>query len=71
MGDRVSLKDQSNTPVSHHGGEHTLGGLIQVRALVVQETRTTVDVLWQDGIRQKLDARETVPYLNPDEYDCW
>ena len=65
------MKDQTKTPVSHHGRENMPGGLIEVRALVVQETRTTVDVLWQDGVRQKLDARETVPYINPDEYDCW
>ena len=38
---------------------------------VVQETKSSVEVLWQDGTRETLDARNTVPYLNPDEYDCW
>ena len=38
---------------------------------VVQETKSSVEVLWQDGTRETLDACNTVPYLNPDEYDCW
>ena len=35
------------------------------------QTKTTVDVLWQDGTRETIDVKQTVPYLNPDEYDCW
>lgn len=30
-----------------------------------------VNVLWQDGTREVIDCKETVPYVNPDEYDCW
>lgn len=45
--------------------------MLEVRTFVVQETRTTIAVLWQDGTRETLNATETIPYLNPDEYDCW
>ncbi|KAL7282655.1 hypothetical protein ACG7TL_004128 [Trametes sanguinea] len=70
VGDRVRLKDGSG-PVTKHGRTSDGQGLIEVDTLVVQETRTTVDVLWQDGTRETIDAKQTVPYLNPDEYDCW
>ncbi|CDO77016.1 hypothetical protein BN946_scf184380.g1 [Trametes cinnabarina] len=70
VGDRVRLKDGSG-PVTRHGRSSDSHGMIEVDTLVVQETRTTVDVLWQDGTRETLDAKQTVPYLNPDEYDCW
>lgn len=71
VGDRVVLKDSTNAPISLHGNPDTPAAVVPVRALVVQETRTKVDVLWQDGKRETLDARDSVPYLNPDEYDCW
>lgn len=72
VGDRVTLKDSISTPMTVHGkeGEPPLG-IYRVRTLVVSETHTMVNVLWQDGTRECLDARNTVPYLNPDEYDCW
>ena len=58
--------------MSRHGRpEEKPHGFIEVRTLVVKETRTRVNVLWQDGTREWLDARDTIPYLNPDEYDCW
>ena len=71
VGDRVTLKNADGCPVSTHGRENDGPGIFTVRTLVVKETRTTVNVLWQDGTREALDAKETVPYLNPDEYDCW
>lgn len=71
VGDRVRLKNRGAVPVTKHGGSSGSQGVIEVETLIVQETRTTVEVLWQDGARGSLDARETVPYLNPDEYDCW
>jgi ubiquitin-conjugating enzyme E2 O len=37
----------------------------------VKETMTRVTVLWQDGASEVLDTKELIPYLNPDEYDCW
>ncbi|KAI0650395.1 hypothetical protein C8Q79DRAFT_902140 [Trametes meyenii] len=70
VGDRVRLK-ASNGPLTRHGRPVDNHGQIEVDTLVVQETRTTVDVLWQDGTRETVDARHSVPYLNPDEYDCW
>ena len=71
VGDRVALKNAEEGPVSTHGREGEGPGILTVRTLVVKETRTTVNVLWQDGIRETLDAKDTIPYLNPDEYDCW
>ncbi|KAH9899514.1 hypothetical protein C8Q73DRAFT_639825 [Cubamyces lactineus] len=70
VGDRVRLKDGSG-PVTKHGRFTDSYGMIEVDTLVVQETKTTVDVLWQDGIKETIDVKQTVPYLNPDEYDCW
>lgn len=71
VGDRVVLKDTPGLPVTRHGREDDVLHILEVRTFVVQETRTTVKVLWQDGTTAILDAKETVPYLNPDEYDCW
>ncbi|KAL1940019.1 hypothetical protein VTO73DRAFT_9354 [Trametes versicolor] len=69
VGDRVRLKNSRDGPVTRHG--RPADGGIEVDTLVVQETRTSVDVLWQDGTRETMDVKQTVPYLNPDEYDCW
>lgn len=44
---------------------------IVIRTLCVQETLTTVTVLWQDGSRETLSSTEFIPYLNVDEHDCW
>lgn len=71
VGDRVLLKNQDDVPVTTHGKEGVQQGPVEVRTLVVRQTRSTVNVLWQDGTKERLDSRETVPYLNPDEYDCW
>ena len=70
VGDRVRLKDGSG-PVTTHSRFTESYGAIEVDTLVVQETKTTVDVLWQDGTKETIDVKQTVPYLNPDEYDCW
>ncbi|KAL6309869.1 hypothetical protein BKA93DRAFT_814242 [Sparassis latifolia] len=71
VGDRVILKDAAGLPVTRHGRDDDPQNRIEVRTFVVQETHTTVNVLWQDGTQGTLDAKATVPYLNPDEYDCW
>ena len=70
VGDRVVLKNGEG-PISTHGREGEGPGILTVNTLVVRETRTIVNVLWQDGTRETVDAKETIPYLNPDEYDCW
>ncbi|KAI0094796.1 hypothetical protein BDY19DRAFT_914675 [Irpex rosettiformis] len=70
VGDRVVLKNEVG-PRSTHGREGEVPGIIPVDTLVVRETHTRINVLWQDGVRETLDSKDTVPYLNPDEYDCW
>ncbi len=71
VGDRVRLKDNTFVRATQHGKSSEAHGVISVDAYIVQETKSTVEVLWQDGTREVLETRDTVPYLNPDEYDCW
>ncbi|KZT72795.1 hypothetical protein DAEQUDRAFT_722414 [Daedalea quercina L-15889] len=71
VGDRVVLKDSTGVPVTRHGKEEDTRQVLEVRTFIVKETQTFVSVLWQDGTRETLDAKKTIPYLNPDEYDCW
>ncbi|GLB35998.1 putative ubiquitin-conjugating enzyme family protein [Lyophyllum shimeji] len=69
VGDRVRLKDSTGAPFTKHGLEG--GEVVQVQVYIVVETQTTLDVLWQDGTRETIRSRDLIPYLNPDEYDCW
>jgi len=71
VGERVVFKDPTRPPFTTHGQETDPASALVVRTLVVKETRTTLDVLWQDGTRETLNSKELIPYLNPDEYDCW
>ncbi|TCD69895.1 hypothetical protein EIP91_005719 [Steccherinum ochraceum] len=72
VGDRLLLKNREEMPVTLHGKEGVQQqGPVEVRTAVVKQTHTIVNVLWQDGKRDCLDAKDTVPYMNPDEYDCW
>jgi ubiquitin-conjugating enzyme E2 O len=71
VGDKVFLKDATDAPVTTHGQEGDPAGTVTVKAFAVQETRTTVNVLWQDGTQETLRATALIPYMNPDEYDCW
>ncbi|KAI0722317.1 hypothetical protein C8T65DRAFT_628933 [Cerioporus squamosus] len=71
VGDRVRVKNSAVVHRTQHGKSSETHGVISVDAYIVQETKSTVEVLWQDGTREVLDTRNTVPYLNPDEYDCW
>ncbi|KAH9162782.1 hypothetical protein EDB89DRAFT_2024260 [Lactarius sanguifluus] len=71
VGDKVILKDATNLPSTRHGKEGEPYGVIEVRVYVVRETQTTVDVLWQDGSTETMPTTRLIPYLNPDEYDCW
>ncbi|KAK7694784.1 hypothetical protein QCA50_001972 [Cerrena zonata] len=71
VGDRVLLKKREDGPSTVHGREGDSSGTVTVHDLVVTETHTMVNVLWQDGTREVIDCKETVPYVNPDEYDCW
>jgi len=71
VGDKVILKDAASLPSTRHGKEGEPYGIIEVRVYVVRETQTTVDVLWQDGSTETMPTTKLIPYLNPDEYDCW
>jgi ubiquitin-conjugating enzyme E2 O len=71
VGDKVILKDASSLPFTRHGKEGEPYGVVEVRVYVVRETQTTVDVLWQDGSEGTVLTTKLIPYLNPDEYDCW
>lgn len=71
VGFKVYLKDDVGIPVTRHGQEGEPAGTVVVNALMVKETRTTVNVLWQDGTQETLPSTVLIPYMNPDEYDCW
>ena len=69
VGHRVTLKNAPDDFVTTHGsldGKH-----FRVDTGVVCETETTVELLWQDGSKERCRTTELIPYLNPDEYDCW
>jgi ubiquitin-conjugating enzyme E2 O len=71
VGDRVRLKDTTGIPTTRHSQEGDGSDVISVETLLVTETETTLDILWQDGLHETLKSTEVIPYLNPDEYDCW
>lgn len=71
LGDRVELKNPTGLPLTQHGQDCDPTGVLCVQIFRVKETETTVDVLWQDGSRETLKATDLIPYLNPDENDCW
>jgi ubiquitin-conjugating enzyme E2 O len=69
-GDHVRLKDTTPMPVTVHGQEGVGPGVITVDMYVVLETQTQIDVLWQDGTKETVSAKDVIPHT-PDEYDCW
>ncbi|KAJ6519669.1 hypothetical protein C8R45DRAFT_30290 [Mycena sanguinolenta] len=69
VGDRVTFKDENEVPSTTHGLEN--GTRVVVKTFTVTETQTFCDVLWQDGTKETIRSTELIPYLNPDEYDCW
>jgi ubiquitin-conjugating enzyme E2 O len=71
FGDRVRLKDNTGLPITRHGQESSGSDIVTVQTFTVIETKTTLRVLWQDGIQETIISTEVIPYLNPDEYDCW
>lgn len=71
VGDRVRLKNNVGVPSTSHGTESQDGGVINVQTFMVIETETNLNILWQDGTEETMMAKEVIPYLNPDEYDCW
>jgi ubiquitin-conjugating enzyme E2 O len=71
VGDKVELKHVEHLPATIHGQVGDPAGRIAVQTYAVKETRSTVTVLWQDGTLETLMSTELIPYLNPDESDCW
>ncbi|KAJ7706339.1 hypothetical protein B0H17DRAFT_1036793 [Mycena rosella] len=69
VGDRVTFKDESTVPGTTHGLDSK--SKVVVKTFTVTETQTFVDVLWQDGTKETVRSTDLIPYLNPDEYDCW
>ncbi|KAF9270048.1 hypothetical protein L218DRAFT_952243 [Marasmius fiardii PR-910] len=71
ISDRINLKDTTGLPYTKHGREGEACGVITVHGFTMALTETTLDILWQDGTEESVLATDVVPYLNPDEYDCW
>ncbi|KAL5535685.1 hypothetical protein ACEPAF_3779 [Sanghuangporus sanghuang] len=71
VGDRLILKSVPEHVLTVHGQEDQKAGAIRVETFVICETETTVDLLWQNGSSERARSTELIPYLNPDEYDCW
>lgn len=71
VGDKVLLEKDIGVPVTRYGVESEPNGAMTIKTLCVRETKTIVNVLWQDGSQESLPSTELIPYLNPDEYDCW
>lgn len=71
VGDRVHPKVLTDIPISEHGPAPRVGQGCLVATCLVTETLTEVSVLWQDGTTEVMNSVDLIPYLNPDEYDCW
>ncbi|KAI5120830.1 hypothetical protein M0805_007017 [Coniferiporia weirii] len=71
VGDRLTLKEAPESVLTVHGQAGHRAGVVKVETFVVCETETIVTLLWQDGSKEKVRSTDLVPYLNPDEYDCW
>ncbi|KAK7064351.1 isocitrate lyase [Favolaschia claudopus] len=69
VGDRVTFKDESKVPGTTHGTEP--GPRVVIKVFTVTETQTFCHVLWQDGTKETIRSTDLIPYVNPDEYDCW
>jgi ubiquitin-conjugating enzyme E2 O len=67
----MRLKDKTGALVTQHGVEGGECGVFTVNMYQVIETETELDILWQDGSTETIMARDVVPQLNPDEYECW
>ncbi|KAF4623252.1 hypothetical protein D9613_002127 [Agrocybe pediades] len=70
-GDRLHLKDVSKVPTTEHGRPDDPTGVVHVQTVMVTQTATELEVLWQDGSRETVRSVDVVPYFNTDEYDCW
>ncbi|EAU92700.2 hypothetical protein CC1G_01745 [Coprinopsis cinerea okayama7 len=71
VGDRVNLKNTEDLPMTEHGNEKEPAGIVHVQTFKVTDTETTIDILWQDGEKETVRSVDVIPYVSPDEYDCW
>jgi ubiquitin-conjugating enzyme E2 O len=71
VGDRLFLNDAQGLPSTKHGQATDATGVLNIQTFLVSQTSTELNVLWQDGSKETLKSTEVIPYLNPDEYDCW
>lgn len=72
VGDKVMLEKDVDIPVATIWSvESEPNVAMAIKTLCVKEMKTVVNVLWQDGSQQSVPSTELIPYLNPDEYDCW
>jgi len=71
VGDRVYLKDTTGLPMTEQGKDGDPAGIMHVQTFKVNETVTTVEVIWQDGVKETINSTEVIPYVSSDEYDCW
>jgi ubiquitin-conjugating enzyme E2 O len=70
LGDKLTLKDCPPDMTTKHGRDSAQGH-VEVDVFMVVKTRTTVKVIWQDGSEESVRSTDLIPYMNPDEYDCW
>ena len=56
VGDRVHLEDTTGLPMTKHGQDGDAAGAFQVTTCLVTETSTEVEVLWQDGVQEKVKS---------------
>ncbi|KAI9772193.1 MAG: hypothetical protein M1839_002511 [Geoglossum umbratile] len=85
-GDRVRFRDLAGAILKYDGSTYTADGRRQgkvvriprvmsqgydVNTFVVTETRTVVNVLWQDLTETKKNSTALVPYQNTDDHDVW
>jgi len=71
VGDKVLSVKDVGIPVTTWTIDSEPNGAMTFKTLCVKETKTVVNVLWQDGSQQNIPSTDLIPYLNPDEYDCW
>ncbi|KAL1748439.1 hypothetical protein HDZ31DRAFT_79580 [Schizophyllum fasciatum] len=72
VGERVFFrKFDSARPHTRHGRDQDPGGIFICSAFKIIESETMVSLLWQDGTRDVRRAVDVIPYLNPDDLDCW
>lgn len=75
MGERVVFKDPLHAArLNIHNmiyKDQEMKIEVNVEAMVIRETRTQIEVLWQDGTRSWETSTDLIPHLNLDEYECW